>query len=127
MKDKTLFSVLSFLTHPLTRLVVAGAWIVMLFPAVCAIVLRLWIWGGQSVGYEFTSAINLVFASGAISIIIITAFIGYMGRWVDLAVTRIAVNRRNKILAAHQARVDNDKIEYALSKFKAAPGRGESK
>lgn len=108
MKDKTLFSILSFLTHPITGLVVAGAWIFMLFPAVCAIVLRLWIWGGQSVGYEFTSAINLVFASGAISIIIITAFIGYMGRWVDRVVSMIAAKRSNKILAEHQARIAHD-------------------
>lgn len=123
MKDKTLFSVLSFLTHPLTGLFVAGAWIVLLFPVVCAIVLRIWVWGAQSVGYEFTSAINLVFASGAISIIIITVFIGYMGRWVDYVAIRIASARSQRSIDKWRL----DEIEGALAKIKAAPGSGESK
>lgn len=90
MKDKTLFSVLSFITHPLTGLAVVSAWILILFPPVCAVVLRLSLWSAKSVGYDFPSAINLVFGCGAVSIIIIISLIGCMGRWVDRVVIRIA-------------------------------------
>lgn len=119
MKDKALFSVLSLLTHPLTGFVACVVWVVMLFNPICAIVLRMWLWGAQSAGYEFSSVMTLVFACGAMAMSIIIIFVSYIGRCFDRLIVRfLSVRSQRRFGVCDQAM-----IERAIKKINAAPGR----